>query len=147
MKSTFKRLFVVVVAVAAGCGGSVHYSGPPTHQAAGITLNTNKIRYDGEKLWLEFTVLNNTSKALVVDRNQILAKLPDGRQLSRETGSWGAMWADVHYNIGPGLSHALHIEYRVPNNTPTVALVLKGFILDGQPIELPDYVVTAEAPK
>lgn len=147
MKSTLGRLSVALVATVAGCGASVHYSGPPTQQAAGVTLNTSKIRYDGEKLWLEFTVLNNTSKQLVVDRNQIVAKLPDGRQVSRETGSWGAMWADVTYKIPPGVSHALHVEYRVPKDTPTVTLILKGFILDGQPLDLPDYVVTAEAPK
>ena len=138
------RTFVVgALAVALLAGSALAddrpLAGPNGYTHDGVGIFTRSIKQDKSgKVWFKLTVTNSTGKFLIIDRNQILARLPDGTERSRETGTWGAMWADQKYLVQPGQSHELNVEYEVPFGAP-VSLELKGFTVDGKPIPLPAF--------
>jgi hypothetical protein len=109
----------------------------------GVVINTEEIKNDGKKIWFKLMVINNTGSVLMVDRNQLTAKLPDGSTQSRDRGTFAKWGKQDAYVIPAGGSHPLQIEFKVPTNALIrVALQLTGVSIDGKPVSLPDFVAT-----
>jgi hypothetical protein len=82
---------------------------------------------------------------LTVDRNQITGKLPDGSVKNRSQGTFAKWGSQAPYQIGPGLSHELNIEFDVPSkDLIQVAMQLHGFVVDGKSVELPDLIAVPQ---
>jgi hypothetical protein len=127
----------------AGCA-HVEYAGPAQYQNSGLVINVEKIEYDDDTLECRFVFLNNTDKTMMVDRNQIVAALPDGTLRAREQGAFGIPTQGV-YTLMPHMSHEVYVDYKVPDTTPQVTLQLKGITVDGQLTPFPDYVLARQA--
>lgn len=74
------------------------------------------------------------------DKEQIQAQTPDGRVMARERSVFAGTAKPSA--VMPGLSQPLWVEYKIGEVPLRVSLLFKhGFILDGKPFALPDYVV------
>jgi hypothetical protein len=118
----------------------VIYTGEP-YSHDGITVNAEKIWLKKGKLWMKLLVINGTDKLLLIDKNQIQAKLADGRTLSREIGVFAGHGSP--HTISPGLSHALNVEYQIGDLPLQVQLQFEhGFLVGGKPFALPPYIAS-----
>ena len=141
MKTRSLLLALVFVVAAAGLAHAkeVTYAAKEySHNK--ISVNVTKVWLKGDKIWFKLTVINGTDKLLVFDKEQIQAKTPDGRVFARERSVFAGRAKPA--TVGPGLSEPLWVEYKIGDVPLEVALQFKqGFILDGKPIALPEFIV------
>jgi hypothetical protein len=129
---------IVLAASGLAFAGEITYAAQPyAHDK--ITVAPEKIWLKGDKVWFKLRVMNGTDKVLMFDKEQIQAKLPDGRVLSRARSVFAGQAKPS--TVLPGGSQPLWVEYVIGKTPLQVSLMFShGFILDGKPIALPDFV-------
>jgi hypothetical protein len=138
---TARTLVALAVLVAAGTAfaGEIMYSAQP-YENSKITVVPEKVWLKKDKIWFKLRVINGTDKVLIFDKEQIQAHTPDGRVFSRERSVFAGQAKPS--TVLPGGSNPLWVEYKIGATPLQVSLIFKhGFILDGKPIELPDFTV------
>lgn len=129
---------LVLAASAVAFAGEIAYSAQP-YQHDKVTVAPEKIWLKGDKVWFKLRVMNGTDKVLIFDKEQIQAKLPDGRVLSRARSVFAGQAKPSM--VMPGGSQPLWVEYVIGKTPLQVSLQFShGFVLDGKPISLPDFV-------
>jgi hypothetical protein len=129
---------LVLAASAVAFAGEITYSAQP-YEHDKITVAAEKIWLKGDKVWFKLRVMNGSDKVLVFDKEQIQAKLPDGRVLSRARSVFAGQAKPS--TVLPGGSQPLWVEYVIGKTPLSVNLLFShGFVLDGKPIALPDFV-------
>ena len=130
---------VVLVAAAPAWAGETMYAAQP-YEANKITVAPEKVWLKKDKIWFKLRVMNGTDKVLVFDKEQIRAHTPDGREFARERSVFAGQAKPS--TVAPGGSQPLWVEYKIGETPLQVSLIFKhGFMLDGKPIELPDFTV------
>lgn len=140
MKRLASSVVIALVLVASGLAfaGEISYSAAP-YEHEKISVTPEKIWLKGDKVWFKLRVSNASDKVLMFDKEQIQAKLPDGRVLSRARSVFAGQAKPS--TVIPGGSQALWVEYVIGKTPLQVSLQFsRGFILDGKPIALPDFV-------
>jgi hypothetical protein len=145
-----RRLLLFVIGLSlfspAAFAGETAYAGPVPFDRHGVMVSPRELFLKDNKIWLRLTVINNTGKVMVLDKNQILAHLPDGRTLSRALGTFGKYARPAV--VQPGLSHDLNIEYEMGPAPMEVTIDFNlGFIVDGKTQPLGPYVVKPMGPR
>ena len=137
-------LALVLAASGLAFAGEISYSvAPYTHDK--ITVTPEKIWLKGDKIWFKLRVMNGSDKVLMFDKEQIQAKLPDGRVLSRARSVFAGQAKPA--TVIPGGSAPLWVEYVIGKAPLQVSLQFShGFILDGKPLALPDFVANPGNP-
>lgn len=131
---------LVLAASAVAFAGEIAYSAQP-YQHDKVTVAPEKIWLKGDKVWFKLRVMNGTDKVLIFDKEQIQAKLPDGRVLSRARSVFAGQAKPSM--VMPGGSQPLWVEYVIGKTPLQVSLQFShGFVLDGKPISLPDFVAS-----
>ncbi|HEX6835713.1 MAG TPA: hypothetical protein VF334_04030 [Polyangia bacterium] len=129
---------LVLAASAVAFAGEITYSAQP-YDHDKVTVTAEKIWLKGDKVWFKLRVMNGTDKVLIFDKEQIQAKLPDGRVLSRARSVFAGQAKPSM--VMPGGSQPLWVEYVIGKTPLQVSLLFShGFVLDGKPISLPDFV-------
>jgi hypothetical protein len=129
---------LVLAASAVAFAGEITYSAQPYNHDK-VTVAPEKIWLKGDKVWFKLRVMNGTDKVLIFDKEQIQAKLPDGRVLSRARSVFAGQAKPSM--VMPGGSQPLWVEYVIGKTPLQVSLMFShGFVLDGKPISLPDFV-------
>jgi hypothetical protein len=135
-------LAIVVAASTLAVAGEISYSAAP-YQHDKITVAAEKLFLKGDKIWFKLRVMNGSDKVLVFDKEQIQAKLPDGRMLARARSVFAGQAKPS--TVLPGGSQPLWVEYVIGKVPLEVSLVFAhGFVLDGKPIALPDFVASPQ---
>jgi hypothetical protein len=130
-------VFMLLATAGVAWAGDFMYAAP-TYESHKITINAEKIWYKKDKVWFKLRVINGTDKLLIFDKEQIQAKTPDGRVMSRERSVFAGTAKPS--TVTPGGSADLWVEYKVGSVPLEVSLQLNhGFILDGKPIALAEY--------
>ena len=128
---------LVLAASALAFAGEIAYSAVP-YDHDKVTVNAEKIWLKGDKVWFKLRVMNGTDKVLIFDKEQIQAKLPDGRVLSRARSIFAGQAKPS--TVLPGGSQPLWVEYVIGKTPLSVSLLFShGFVLDGKPLALPDF--------
>jgi hypothetical protein len=138
---TARTLAGLAVLVAAGLAfaGEITYAAAP-YEANKITVTAEKVWLKKDKIWFKLRVINGTDKVVIFDKEQIQAKTPDGRVFARARSVFAGQAKPS--TVLPGASQPLWLEYVIGDVPLQVSLIFKhGFILDGKPIELPDFTV------
>ena len=131
---------LVLAASAVAFAGEITYSAQP-YEHDKVTVTAEKIWLKGDKVWFKLRVMNGTDKVLIFDKEQIQAKLPDGRVLSRARSVFAGQAKPS--TVLPGGSQPLWVEYVIGKTPLQVSLQFShGFVLDGKPISLPDFVAS-----
>jgi len=131
---------LVLAASAVAFAGEITYSAQP-YEHDKVTVAPEKIWLKGDKVWFKLRVMNGTDKVLIFDKEQIQAKLPDGRVLSRARSVFAGQAKPS--TVLPGGSQPLWVEYVIGKTPLQVSLQFShGFVLDGKPISLPDFVAS-----
>ncbi|HEX6837086.1 MAG TPA: hypothetical protein VF334_10965 [Polyangia bacterium] len=129
---------LVLVAAGLAFAGEINYTAQP-YEHDKITVAPERIWLKGDKVWFKLRVMNGTDKVLIFDKEQIQAKLPDGRVLSRARSIFAGQAKPS--TVLPGGSQPLWVEYVIGKTPLQVSLLFShGFVLDGKPIALPDFV-------
>jgi hypothetical protein len=137
LKSVAVIAFVLAASAVAFAGEITYSAQPYAHDK--ITVAAEKIWLKGDKVWFKLRVMNGSDKVLVFDKEQIQAKLPDGRVLSRARSIFAGQAKPS--TVLPGGSQPLWVEYVIGKTPLSVSLLFShGFVLDGKPIALPDFV-------
>ena len=135
---SFLAAALLVAASGVAFAGEITYSAAP-YTNEKITVAPEKIWLKGDKVWFKLRVMNGSDKVLMFDKEQIQAKLPDGRVLSRARSVFAGQAKPS--TVIPGGSQPLWVEYVIGKTPLQVSLLFNhGFILDGKPISLPDFV-------
>ena len=145
MNRVKSSLVIALVLAASGLAfaGEINYSATP-YQHDKITVAAEKIWLKGDKIWFKLRVMNGSDKVLMFDKEQIQAKLPDGRQMARARSVFAGQAKPS--TVIPGGSQPLWVEYVIGKVPLQVSLLFNhGFILDGKPISLPDFVASPGA--
>jgi hypothetical protein len=141
------RSFVVVALVLAASSvalaGEIMYSAQP-YDHEKIAVAAEKIWLKGDKIWFKLRVMNASDKVVIFDKEQIQAKLPDGRVLSRARSVFAGQAKPSM--VIPGGSQPLWVEYVIGKTPLQVSLLFNhGWVMDGKPITLPDFVANPGA--
>lgn len=138
--------FVVAALLLAASGlafaGEIGYSAAP-YTNEKITVTPEKIWLKGDKVWFKLRVMNGSDKILMFDKEQLQAKLPDGRVLSRARSVFAGQAKPS--TVLPGGTQPLWVEYVIGKTPMQVTLLFgHGFVLDGKPLALPDFVASPQ---
>ena len=118
--------------------GDIPYSAQP-YDHDKITITAEKIWLKGDKVWFKLRVMNGSDKVVTFDKEQIQAKLPDGRVLARARSVFAGQAKPS--SVMPGGSQPLWLEYVIGKTPLQVTLLFNhGWIVDGKPATLPDFV-------
>jgi hypothetical protein len=135
---------LVLVASGLAFAGEINYSAAP-YDHEKISITPERIWLKGDKIWFKLRVANASDKVVIFDKEQIQAKLPDGRVLSRARSVFAGQAKPSM--VLPGGSQPLWVEYVIGKAPLQVALQLgHGFVLDNKPIALPDFVANPGSP-
>ena len=139
-----KRLLpILALWVVIACGGGKRYW---VAQAAPgpITIQPEQVWVAHGKLWVRTNVVNGTNQPIMINRDSIVARLPNGAVVPRAAGS-----ATIHapYLIPPGASHAVYVEFYGGeldwDTVPTAQIDFSsGVTMNGQPIAVPPLTVS-----
>ena len=122
--------------------------------SADVHVTPTEIVYSGKKLWIKIMVQNNSKGTLMIQRDQMVAHLPNGQTLSRAVGTGGVGWGygyayDTHapYVLPPGAMHPVNVEFEEQGfkwkEIPSAQIDFGGAITrDGQPVVVPPFVVS-----
>ena len=149
-----KLFCVLILAVAlAGCGGGkiiLHMQGPVASNDIHVT--PTELMVSGKKLWVKLQVQNASGGTLIIQRDAIVAHLPNGQTLTRAMGSgaWGygyGAYAHEPYVLPPGAIHPVYVEFEEQGfkwkEMPSAQLDFAGAITrDGQPVVIPPFIVS-----
>ena len=141
-----------VVLAFAACGGDKEVLHMQNVDTAELHVTPTEIRISGKKLWLKLNVANATNGTLMIQRDQIVAHLPNGQTLTRAIAKggygWGYAYVNTHqpYIIPPGAMHPLNVEYEEQGfkwkDIPSVQIDFAGAAtINGQPVAVPAFVV------
>ncbi|MCU1278356.1 MAG: hypothetical protein JWM53_1902 [bacterium] len=147
MNRLASTIVIALVLVASGLAfaGEIPYSVAP-YEHDKISVTPEKIWLKGDKIWFKLRVANASDKVLMFDKEQIQAKLPDGRVLARARSVFAGQAKPS--TVIPGGSQPLWVEYVIGKAPLQVSLQFShGFILDGKPISLPDFVANPGSPQ
>jgi hypothetical protein len=137
-----KIALVLVAVLAAGAAQAKKYVGQQPYQNEGVTITPvggDPFDHDGDKLWVKLQVENKTDRFILVDRNLIVARTPDGREFKRILPMAGKGDAFV---LPPGASERIDMEFSPKKNVLPLTLAMTGFFgLDTRPIPMKDYVI------
>jgi hypothetical protein len=113
--------------------------GGPAYEAKGVRINIRSVTLKKGKMWFELSFINNTDKTLSVDPDQLQAKTPDGKVLTREKGVFDKLGHKA-ITLSPHAGGDVNVEFLVgqPNR---VDLALFGVALNSSPVALPDLTV------
>ena len=133
---------LVLAASALAFAGEISYSvAPYTHEK--ITVTPEKIWLKGDKIWFKLRVMNGSDKVVIFDKEQIQAKLPDGRVMARARSVFAGQAKPS--TVLPGGSQPLWVEYVIGKVPLQVSLLFAhGFVKDGKPVELPEFVANPQ---
>lgn len=143
-----RKLIVLVLLVlstsfvlACGGGKSMWLAQGPTGP---VTIQPDSVWARGHKLWVRTNVINGTNQPIVVDRDQIIARLPNGAVLHRAQGTYTQ---HMPYMIPPGAGHAVYVEFAEEGfdwrDMPNAQIDFSTAITtNGQPLVIPPLVVT-----
>ena len=140
MNRLTSSVVIALVLIASGLAfaGEINYSAAP-YDHEKISITPEKIFLKGDKIWFKLRVANGSDKVVMFDKEQIQAKLPDGRVMARARSVFAGQAKPS--TVIPGGSQPLWVEYVIGKVPLQVSLQLgHGFILDGKPIALPDFV-------
>ena len=148
-------LLLAVTLTACG-GGKVVLRMQPV-QSADIRVTPTDVYLSGKKLWIKILIQNTSSGTLIIQRDQMLAHLPNGQTLTRAMGVYGGGWgyaygggyAGTHepYVLPPGVMHPVYIEFEEMGfkwkDVPGAQIDFAGAITrDGQPVVVPPFLVS-----
>ena len=137
---SFAVAALLVITSGVAIAGEISYSAAP-YTNEKITVTPEKIWLKGDKVWFKLRVMNGSDKILMFDKEQIQAKLPDGRVLSRARSVFAGQAKPS--TVLPGGSQPLWVEYVIGKTPMQVSLLFShGFVLDGKPLALPDFVAS-----
>jgi hypothetical protein len=115
-----------------------------TAEASGVRIVPEQVYTGGRKLWVRTTVFNGTQMPMVIIRDQIVARLPNGAVIQRAAGK-----TTIHapYNVMPGGAHEVYVEFEEEGldwaTVPSVNIDFsQGVLLNGQPTQLPPLVAS-----
>ena len=97
----------VLASLLSACGGGKHFwAAQPVNGP--VSIQPEEVWVHHSKLWVRTNVVNGTDQPIMIDRDQIVARLPNGAMVHRASGS-----ATVHapYVVPPGASHAVYVEF------------------------------------
>jgi len=99
---------VLLATLLIACGGGKTYMRAQTVQSAGVLVQPTDVWIGGHKLWVRVDLANQGPAPLIVNRDAIVARLPNGQTVPRAVGR-----TTVHneYMIPPGASHAVWVEF------------------------------------
>ena len=150
-RSLYASAFVLAVAA---CGGEKAVLHMQPVNTADVHVTPNEIKVSGKKLWVKVMVANASNGTLMIQRDQILAHLPNGQTLTRAIGTgggygWGYAYVDTHapYVVPPGAMHPVNFEFEEQgfkwSDVPSVQIDFAGAVTrDGQPVAVPAFVVS-----
>lgn len=139
VKSSAVILLVLASSALAFAGEITYRALPYEHER--VTIAPERIVLKGNKVWFKLRVINGTDRVLIFDKEQIQAKLPDGRVLARARSIFAVQAKPA--SVMPGDSQPLWVEYVIGRVPLQVSLVFShGFVLAGKPLPLPDFVAT-----
>lgn len=139
----FTRRSILVffpVALAMGACGHAHVAwlAQPV-VAGGIQIQANDAYSDNRRLYVRAMVFNNGPVPIQVNRDAVVAMLPDGRPVARGSGM-----TSTHqiYTIMPGQSHAAFVDFPGEGfnwrDMPGAQVNWSNAItINGSPIQLP----------
>ncbi len=150
---------VALAATLAACGGeraTLHMQPVAT---ADVSVTPTEITISGKKLWVKLMVQNRTSGVVMLQRDQIVAHLPNGQTLARAMGTYGGGWGygyayaggyeGIHapYIMPPGSMHPVYVEFEEQGfkwqDIPSAQIDFAGAITkDGQAVPVPPFVVS-----
>ena len=138
--------FVVAALLVATSGvalaGEITYSAAP-YTNEKITVAPEKIWLKGDKIWFKLRVMNGSDKVVMFDKEQIQAKLPDGRVMARARSVFAGQAKPSM--VMPGGSQPLWVEYVIGKTPLQVSLLFShGFVVDGKAVALPDFVASPQ---
>src|SRR4051812_42185442 len=137
---SFTILALILAASSVAFAGEISYAAQP-YEHDKITVAAEKIWLKGDKIWFKLRVMNGSDKVVIFDKEQLQAKLPDGRVLSRARSVFAGQAKPS--TVLPGGSQPLWVEYVIGKTPLQVSLLFNhGFILDGKPVSLPDFVAS-----
>ncbi|HEY2366113.1 MAG TPA: hypothetical protein VGH87_07005 [Polyangiaceae bacterium] len=137
---------LVLSSVLFACGGGKHFwaaqpvSGP-------VTVQPEEVWAHGGKLWVRVVLVNGTAAPIVVDRDQMVARLPNGAIVHRAQGTYTQ---HTPYEIPPGASHPVYVEFPAEGwdwrDVPGAQIDFSAAVTsNGQPMPVPVLTV-ANAP-
>lgn len=136
-------LFVVLLVSLVACGGGKHFWLAQA-QPGPITIQPQEVWAHGHKLWVRASVVNGTAQPILVDRDQIIARLPNGAVVHRAMGTYTQ---HAPYMIPPGGGHEVYVEFAEEgfdwHDVPTAQIDFSpGVLVNGQPVTVPPLAVT-----
>ncbi len=144
-------LLAMVVALALGCGPGIHYQAPAYDNQNGLTIHVQSIDVEDDQLKLRLTFQNNTNKVMMINRDLLTIKLPDGSVRTRDRGMYGLfgnVGSETTHMLPPnGGVHDVFLDFPMAKPADTAALLLTGITLDGQMAQFPDYILVMQAKK
>ena len=110
----------------------------------GVRIVPEQVYVSGHKLWVRTTVVNGTQQAMLILRDEIVVRLPNGAVVPRAAGR-----TSLHqpYNVMPGGAHEVYVEFEDNGfdwrAVPSVNVDFSpGVTLDGQPVQLAPLVAS-----
>jgi hypothetical protein len=135
---SFAILALILAASGVAFAGEISYAAQP-YEHDKITVAAEKIWLKGDKIWFKLRVMNGSDKVVIFDKEQLQAKLPDGRVLSRARSVFAGQAKPSM--VMPGGSQPLWVEYVIGKVPLSVSLLFNhGWVKDGKPVSLPDFV-------
>jgi hypothetical protein len=140
-----------------GCGGGkiVLRMQPQPVDTADVHVTPTELMISGKKLWVKLQVQNLSAGTLLIQRDQIVAHLPNGQTLTRAIGTYGGGWgygygayeAHMPYALPPGAIHPVYVEYEEQGfkwkEMPSAQIDFGASITrDGQPVAVPPFIVS-----
>jgi hypothetical protein len=147
-----KLVYSIALAFAlVACGGSKIILRMQPIDTADVNVTPTELMISGKKLWVKLQVQNRSTGTLLIQRDQIVAHLPNGQTLTRAIGSmgWGYGVYDAHvpYVLPPGAIHPIYVEYEEQGfkwkDQPSAQIDFGAAITrDGQPVTVPQFIVS-----
>jgi hypothetical protein len=146
MLKVFSTLLLVSsLTLACGGGGKHFWSAQPV--SGPITIQPQEIWAHGGKLWVRTMVTNGTQAPINIDRDQVVARLPNGAVAHRAAGAYTL---HAPYMVPPGGVHEVYVEFGAEagpwRDVPSAQIDFSAAITsNGQPVQVPPLTV-ANAP-
>jgi hypothetical protein len=156
-----RLLYVFALAFAlSACGGETIVLRMQPVASADVRVTPTELIVKGKKLWIKLIVQNMTDGVIMIQRDQMVAHLPNGQTLARAMGTYGGVgwgygyayaggYEGIHapYVLPPGAMHPVYVEYEQQGfkweDVPSVQIDFAGAITrDGKPLPVPPFVLS-----
>jgi hypothetical protein len=109
-----------------------------TARGDGVTVQPTQVWIGGHKLWVRVNVMNESPEPILVDRDAIVARLPNGQTVERAVGRTSLHGA---YTVPPGGFHAVYVEFEERgfdwDTVPSVTIdFTRGITRGGMPVRV-----------